>query len=53
MWGDNTNGLSLKGLLRPTDRSSAIRSNYIMIIVSLLGFQILLGQNKLENVSLS
>ena len=28
MWGDNTNGLSSTGLLRPTDRSSAIRRNY-------------------------
>ena len=53
MWGDITNGLSSTGLLRPTDRSSAIRSNYIIIIGSLLGFQFLLGQNNLENVSLS
>ena len=28
MWGDNTNGLSSTGLLRPTDSSSAIRRNY-------------------------
>ena len=28
MWGDNTNGLSPTGLLRPTDSSSAIRRNY-------------------------
>ena len=28
MWGDNTNGLSSTGLLRPTGSSSAIRRNY-------------------------
>ena len=28
MWGDNKNGLSSTGLLRPTDSSSAIRRNY-------------------------
>ena len=28
MWGNNTNGLSSTGLLRPTDSSSAIRRNY-------------------------
>ena len=33
MWGDNTNGLSSSGLLRPTDRSSVIRRNYIIIII--------------------
>ena len=33
MWGDNTNGLSLTALLRPTDSSSAIRRNYNYIII--------------------
>ena len=36
MWRDNTNGLSPTGLLRPTDSSSAIRTNcnYVIIIIN-------------------
>ena len=34
MWGDDTNRLSTTGLKRPTDSSSPIRRNHIIIIFS-------------------
>ena len=39
MWRDNENGLSSTGLLRPTDSSSAIRRNHIIIFIHGVGLK--------------
>ena len=62
MWGENTNGLSSTGLLRHTDRSSAIRRNYIYVYIydisipfhgKISGFKKILGIKKLSRILLS